>query len=186
MSDKMKIDVAMANLTAGKFSFQMVEAIQEHVARLERQIEVSQACHAEAIWDLKRQEYANWRLETETRKLNAKIHALIRANALTEVVCRESASLWAKLAEYAAVSAEVARKGLEQAAADIKSGKTQADLARAAASLQALVREHAPTEQAVREMTSRIEPYLEAVKKRVGPSLEKTAAYVSHLKKTAA
>lgn len=186
MSNKMKIDVAMDNLTAGKFSFQMIEAIQEHVARLEREIEVSRACHAEAIWELKRQEFVSWRLEAETRKLNAKIHALLRANAIADVLCRESARLWAKSAAFAGRSADVALRGVEQAAADIKSGKTQADLTRAAATLRAFIAEHAPTEQEILRMTARVEPCLEAMKKRVGSSLEKTAAYVSHLKKTTA
>lgn len=186
MSSMMKFDVAMAQLEAGKFSFQMVDAIKDHVARLEAEMEVLRACHADAIWELKRQEYATWRLEAETRKLNDKIHALVRANEITALVRRESAALSVKARAYLALSARVARSALDQAIADIQAGKPQAELARAHAALRAFVSAHAPSEQEMRDFAKQIEPHLDALRKRLGPSIEKTAAYLSNLKKTAA
>ena len=40
MSEKMKIDVALANLEAGKFSFRMVDAIKDHISRVENELAV--------------------------------------------------------------------------------------------------------------------------------------------------
>lgn len=183
MSDKMKFDVAMAQLEAGKFSFQMVELIKEHLAGLEKEMESLRASHADAITEIKRQEYANFRLEAETRKLNGKIYALLKANAFSEIFCRETAVLSVKLGEYLKLSAALMRKALERIVEDFKAGKPQAEFEKARAVFLAFVKEHAPTEQQINEFMSQIAPHLEAAKKRVGPSLEKVAAYVSNLKR---
>ncbi len=183
MSDKMKIDVAMAQLEAGKFSFQMVELIKDHLAGLEKEMEVLRAAHTDAMTEIKRQEYANVRLEAETRKLNGRIYALLKANAFSELFCREAAVLSAKLGEYLDMSAAILRKALERTVEDFRAGKPQAELAKASAAVQAFVREHAPTEQQINEVMSQMGPYLETAKKRIGPSLEKVTAYVSNLKR---
>jgi hypothetical protein len=184
MSDSMKIDAALAQLEAGKFSFQMVDAIKNHVAGLEQELTALRAAGDDAAAEIKRQEYAIWRLENEARKLNTTIHALLRANAITEIACRESAALSVKLGEYLRVAAKLGQAALERAIADFKAGKPQAELAKANAALMAFVKEHAPTEQQVRDAIAQIEPQTEAMKKRLGPSVEKLSAYVSNLKKT--
>jgi hypothetical protein len=183
MSDKMKFDVAMAQLEAGKFSFQMVEAIKEHFDSLEREADVLRASHADAIIEIKRQEFARFRLETEARKLNGVIHALLKANAFSELFCRESAVLSAKLRDYLSLFAREARPLLERVIEEIKAGKPQAEVAKASAAVLALVKEHAPTEQEIRDVVSQMGPHLEAARKRVGPQLEKITAYVSNLKR---
>lgn len=183
MSNRMNIDAAMAQLEAGKFSFQMVDAIKEHVAALASEVEVLRASQADAASEIKRREYAVWRLEAEACKLNARIHALVRANAFSELLCRESAAVSVKLAGYAEVAARAGRAAFARAMADIEAGKPQAELARLHAALLTLIREHAPTEQQIREAVAQIEPYLETAKKRLGPSVEKMAAYLSNMKK---
>lgn len=183
MSDKMKIDVALAQLEAGRFSFQMVESIKEHLVGLEKEMEVLRASHADAVTEIKRHEYANFRLEAETRKLNGIIYALLKANAFSEIFCREAAVLSVKLGEYLNLSAALLRKALERTVEEFKAGKPQAEFAKASAAFLAFVREHAPTEQQINEFMAQMAPHLEAAKKRVGPSLEKVAAYVSNLKR---
>ncbi|GLI94508.1 hypothetical protein [Methylocystis echinoides] len=186
MSDNMKIDAALVQLEAGKFSFQMVDAIKDHVAGLEKEMAALRASQDNAITEMKRQEYAIWRLEAEARKLNATIYALLKANAMTEIVCRESAALSVKLGEYLAIGAQLGRAALERAIADIQAGKPQAELAKANATLRAFVKEHGPTEQQIRDAIAQIEPQIDAMKKRLGPSVEKMSAYVSNLKKNVA
>ncbi|MGE5368802.1 MAG: hypothetical protein ACM3PD_04285 [Chloroflexota bacterium] len=183
MSDQMKFDVAMAQLEAGKFSFQMVESIKERLDGLEKEMEALRASHADAINEIRRQEYANFRLEAEARKLNGRIYALMKANAFSELFCRESAVLAAKLGEYMSLSADIARKALEWAVEEVKAGKPQAEVAKASAAVLAFAREHAPTEQQISEFMAQMGPYLEAGKKRVGPAIEKVTAYVSNLKR---
>jgi hypothetical protein len=41
MSGKMKIDRAVTNLAAGNFSFQMVDAIKDHIGKLENELGVA-------------------------------------------------------------------------------------------------------------------------------------------------
>jgi hypothetical protein len=100
MASKMEIEFALSDLEAGKFSFRMVDAIKEHVDKLENELEVVRSLHADAISDLRRQELTNWRLEGEVRKLNAKIYALLKANMLTETAIREMTAVAIKMAEF--------------------------------------------------------------------------------------
>lgn len=102
MSNEMQIDLALANLEAGRFSFRTVEAVKSHIEKLERELAVIQDLHGGAIQDLKRREYAVWRLEAELTRSNARVHDLVRANMLTEAACRHGAAL----AHGARVSAE--------------------------------------------------------------------------------
>jgi len=107
MTGKMEIELAVSNLKAGKFSFRMVDAILDHldklgneVAGLENELAVARSLHASAVSDLRRQELANWRLESEMRKLNANIYALIKANILTETALRETKIVATKMGDY--------------------------------------------------------------------------------------
>ncbi|MEK4031775.1 hypothetical protein WOC76_20575 [Methylocystis sp. IM3] len=86
MPSEMKIDAALADLEAGKFSFRMVDAIANHVKKLESELEVTRRLHASAVRELRLQEYANWKLERELTSLNARIQALFRANILTRPI----------------------------------------------------------------------------------------------------
>ena len=56
MPNEMKIDAALADLEAGKFSFRMVDAIKNHVQRLESELEVTRSLHASAVRELKLQD----------------------------------------------------------------------------------------------------------------------------------
>jgi hypothetical protein len=92
MASKMDIALALANLEAGKFSFRMVDAIKEQLEKLESEVTLLREQHVELTNDLRLQQIANWRLEGETTRLNAKIHSLVRANALTEKASHTAAS----------------------------------------------------------------------------------------------
>jgi hypothetical protein len=102
MTQEMQIDVALANLEAGKFSFRTADAIRTHIEKLERELATARDSELDLGRKLQLREYANARLEAELRKSNATIHALLRANKLTETACT-----------YTAVLAEEAKKSLE-------------------------------------------------------------------------
>jgi hypothetical protein len=179
----MKIDAALANLEAGKFSFRMVDAIKDHISSLENELEVARGLHESAIRDLKLQEIAKWRQEGELRKLNARIYTLLKANMLTEKLYGGITSVVMKMGEYFEVSRKFAGAILEQAIGDLKAGKSKSRLLVANAKIYALLKE------ALREMTPyahKIREHLEVFKKYVGTSMEKATAYLSNLHKTAA
>jgi hypothetical protein len=189
MSDKMKIEAALANLEAGKFSFRMADAIRDHISSLENELDVVRGLHGSAICDLKRTELANWRLEGELKKLNATIYALLRANLLTENAYAAMTFVAMKMGEYFEVSKKYAAPALEQVMADVKSGKLQSQCVDAAAKLYALLKEIMPTQSARREMTAyahKTGEYLVVAIKRGGAQLEKASAYLATLHKTAA
>jgi hypothetical protein len=189
MSDKMKIDVALANLEAGKFSFRMVDAIKDHISGVDNELEVVRGLHDSAIRDLKRQELANWRLEGEQRKLNAQVYALLRANLLTEKAYAGMTFVAMKMGAYFEVSAKFAGTALERVTADVKTGKLQSQCVGAAATLRELLKEITPTQSTLREMTAyahKIGEYLAVAKKYVSAQLEKASAYLATLHKTAA
>ena len=122
MSDKMKIDAALANLETGKFSFRMIDAIKEHISSLESELEAAHGMHDNAIGDLKLQKIANWRLEGELTKLNAQIYALLRANLLTENAHAGGTFVAMKMGAYFEVSKQFAAAAVERVMADVKSG----------------------------------------------------------------
>src|SRR5512137_246977 len=128
MPTEMKIDAALADLEAGKFSFRMVDAIKNHVQKLECELDVTRSLHASAVRDLKLQEYATWRLEREVTSLNARIEALLRANILTEEAYRMMRPIAIEVGKYFSASLECAGAGLEIATANLKSGKFQSQL----------------------------------------------------------
>jgi hypothetical protein len=188
MSDNVQIDAALAKLEAGKFSFQMVETIKEHIARIENELQTTSRLYAEAGQNLQRQEYAVSRLEGEVRKLNARIHALIKANILSERADRAAAIAIAKMAEYFEISKKYAFETARGVAADLKKGEMPSQLVEAKAKADAL------RAQIFNEKTAaEIEPYvrkaaegLEIAKKQALVMAERAAAYLSTLHKTAA
>ena len=92
MASKMDIELALANLEAGKFSFRMVDAIKEQLEKLESEVTLMREQHIELTNELRLQQIANWRLEGETTRLNDKIHSLVRANVLAEKASHTAAS----------------------------------------------------------------------------------------------
>jgi|WetSurMetagenome_2_1015567.scaffolds.fasta_scaffold282395_1 hypothetical protein len=188
MSDNFQIDAALAKLEAGKFSFQMVETIRTHIARIENELQTTSRLHADAVQELQRQEYAVWRLEAEVSKLNAKIHALIKANVLSEKADRAAAIALAKMAEYFEISKKYALETARGVAADLKKGEMPAQLVQAKEKAEAL------RAQIFNEKTAaEIEPYvrkaaegLEIAKKQALVMADRAAAYLSTLHKTAA
>lgn len=193
MSTEMNIDEALAQLEAGKFSFRMVDALRGHIGRLESELDVVRALHASAIRDVRLQEYANWRLEREVARANAKIHALVRANILTEKAQREIAPRAAALAQYGEASMKVCRSALEQAAADYRSGKLQARVAEGFSKLRASLDALAPAPETVGEFRAhaqdalrRLQPLMAQFMAQAAAAAEKAAAYLSNLRKTSA
>ncbi len=120
MPSEMKIDAALADLEAGKFSFRMVDAIENHVKKLESELEVTRSLHASAVRELKLQEYANWKLERELTSLNARIRALLRANILTEEAYRKMTPIVIEIGKYFSVSLEFAGASVEAATANLR------------------------------------------------------------------
>lgn len=100
MSNEMQVEAALANLEAGRFSFRTVGAIKSHIEKMERELTVVQELHGDAIRELKRQEYAIWRLESELTRSNARVYALIRANALSEATCSHARALASEANAY--------------------------------------------------------------------------------------
>lgn len=186
MSNEMKINAALANLEAGKFSFQMVDAITEHVRKLETELDAARSLHADIVHELKRQQYANWRLEGELRKLNAKIYAVLKANILTEIAYREMTFVATKIGEYFDVFKKSAGATLDRSIADLQSGKLQSRVVEESGRLYSKLKANMPTDEALQATTPYIEKYQDSLKKHLGASLEKAAAYISTLKKTPA
>jgi hypothetical protein len=188
MSDNAQIDAALAKLEAGKFSFQMVEAIKAHIAKVENELETTRGLHAAAIQDLQHHQYVAWRLENEVQKLNARIHQLVRANVMAEKADRAAAVALAKMAEYFEVSKKYVIEAARSAAADLKEGRTPEQVVQAKAQLQELYA------RVFNERTAaEIEPYvkkaaegLEVARKHALQMAERLTAYLSTLHKTAA
>jgi hypothetical protein len=179
MSNEMKIDVALANLEAGKFSFKMVDAIKEHVGKLESELEVLRGLQDSAIRDIKELEYANWRLEGELTKLNAKVYALLKANVLTEKAVQESSRLAAKAREAAGAMVRLAGASWDWAKSELNAENRAILLLEAKKAAEKARREATPYAIKAGE-------YLELVKKWVAATQEKATAYISSLNKNAA
>lgn len=182
MSDKMKIDVALANLEAGKFSFRMVDAIKDHISGVENELAVVRDLHASASRDLKQRELANWRLESELRKLNAQIYALLRANILTEKAYAGMSFAAIKMSANVEVAMKFAAAALERVIADLKSGKLQSQCLDAAAKIYALLKAIMPTQSTLEVM----KPYaqktgesLTVAWKFVAAQVAKASAYLA-------
>jgi hypothetical protein len=187
MPGEMKIDAALADLEAGKFSFRMVDAIKNHVQRLESELEVTRSLHASAVRDLKLQEYANWRLERKVTSLNARIQALLSANKLTEEAYRMMRPIAIEVGKYLSASLECAGAGLEIATANLKSGKFQSQLVGAFSSLREALRSIAPTEktfQEIRPYAMKLGESLQVLERHAATTIARATAYLSNLNKT--
>ncbi|MEF3367145.1 hypothetical protein V3H18_11430 [Methylocystis sp. 9N] len=204
---------ALADLEAGKFSFQMVDAIREHVSRLEMELqrvtaELSRvsALHEGAANQMRQQEYTIFRLEAELRKLNARLYALLKANALTEIALSEAKRGAAMFVEYLPVARKHAEEGSKAALAylaaiDFK-GKleelkahplTEKALAWLAnfdpAAEWTKLKTHPLTQKALSELQPvllKAQEYLPAAQKQVSALVDKATAYIDNLHKKAA
>jgi hypothetical protein len=189
MPEKMKIDVALANLEAGKFSFLMVDAIKDHISRVENELAVVHGLHASAILDLKRQELANWRHENELRRLNAQIYALLRANVLTEKAYAGMSFAAVKMRPYFKVAMKFAAAALDRAMAEWKTGRLQSQCVDATAKLYALLKAIMPTQSTLRKMepyAHKTGEYLAVAWKFVAAQSAKASAYLATLHKNVA
>jgi hypothetical protein len=135
MATKTEGERALADLAAGKFSFEMVDAIKDHVSALDSELQrVStelqrvSALHERAVNETRQQEYTISRLEADLRKLNARVYALLKANALTEITLRQANAFMAialreakrgvaTFIEYLPVARDYAETGLKNALA---------------------------------------------------------------------
>jgi hypothetical protein len=189
MTDKMKIDLALANLEAGKFSFRMIDAIKDHIGSLESELAVVRGLHASARRDLKQRDLAIWRLEGEVTKLNARIYALLRANVLTERACVGMAVAAVHIRAYAEDASNAGAAVLAQLMADAKSGKLQSQCADAAAEAYGFLKNIMPPRSALEDMKSYAQKagdHLTVAWKFVAEHSAKASAYLATLNKDAA
>lgn len=84
MSDDQNIDKALKHLEEGKFSFQMVDCINQCIQTQKAELAELRAFRAAAVADLARDELTIARLERELKSANVRILALIKTNALLE------------------------------------------------------------------------------------------------------
>lgn len=122
MATKTEGERALADLAAGKFSFPMVDAIRDHMQTLETELSCARTelervngLHESALNQLRQKDYAIGRLEGELRHLNARVYALLKANALTEAALRETKRGAAKFVEYLPVARKHAEDGAKMA-----------------------------------------------------------------------
>jgi len=177
MASKMEIELALANLEAGKFSFRMVDAIKDRLEKLESEVALLRGLHGELMNDFRHQQLANWRLEGETTRLNAKIHSLLRANALAEKAVRATADLTRRTGEWLRLCQEratpTATRMLENAIDGI-----------AALAIKLVKIAHKARKPA--SPLGDMEESLEILKKQANASLEKTSSQISASGKNAA
>ena len=177
MASKMEIELALANLEAGKFSFRMVDAIKDRLEKLETEVTLLRSLQGELLGDLKQQQLASWRLEIEATRLNAKIHSLIKANALTERASRTTASIASRTGEslrfFQERSTPVATRMLENAIDGM-------------ASLAIKLIKFAHKARTPASPAPRMEESLEILRKQASASLEKTSAEIPARGKNAA
>ena len=117
MATKTEGERALADLEAGKFSFPMVDAIRDHVNKLETELQRVSTLHDGAVNQLRQQEYTILRLEAELRKVNARLYALLKANILTEIALRETKRGAVKFVEFLPVARKHAEEGSKAALA---------------------------------------------------------------------
>ncbi|MGD9542981.1 MAG: hypothetical protein AB7F41_08440 [Methylocystis sp.] len=213
MAEKTEGERALDDLEAGKFSFDMIDAIRGHVDNLESELQQVRtelqrvsALHDGAANQVRQQEYAIFRLEGELRKLNANIYALLKANALTEIAVRETKRGVATFVEYLPVAGKYAETGARKALAYLSSVDLKGKFEE--------LRTHPTTEKALAWLTNvdlraewtklktnpstikalsalqsallKAKEYLPVVQKRLAALVEKTTAYIAELQKKAA
>ncbi|WP_442754655.1 hypothetical protein ACNHKD_16925 [Methylocystis sp. JAN1] len=206
MAARTDIDVALAELEAGKFSFRMVETIKDHVATLEADLGRANTAYESAANTLRQQEYTISRLEAELRKANARIHTLVKANALTEAAMREGKRCALALREFLLIACEHAvvlikkalawlstvdlKDSLERAKSHPLTQKAQAGIANL--DLQAewkKLQAHPLTEKARRELQTalvKMQEYLPVAQKQLAALVDKALAFIAKLHNKAA
>lgn len=206
MATKMDIESAFAELEAGKFSFRMIDALKQHVSKLETELESANALHDSAVKELRQREYTIDRLEAELRKVNAKIHALLRANALTDIAVRETRNGAVMLRDYLPVARDQAIALSKKTVALLATVDLKAEFEKAKAhpltqkalawlanlDLQAewnKLQSHPLTEKARRELQPllvRLKDYLPVAQKQIAALVDKASAYIASLNKKTA
>lgn len=213
MAAKMDIELALAELEAGKFSFRMIEAIKEHLATLECDLARANGAHESAASAyesaanaLRQREYTILRLEAELRRVNARVHALVKANALTETALRETKRCASVLGDFLVVSRRYAVALVKKAFAWLSSVDYKAEFEKAKSSslsqeaqayfakldLQAKWKKlmaHPATEKALREFQAALgtaRDYSPVVQKQAAALVEKAQAFIANLHKKAA
>lgn len=210
MATKMEIQTALADLEAGKFSFRMVEAIGDHISTLESELNSVSALHADAVKDLRQREFTIDRLEAELRKVNARVHALVKANALTELTIRETKRGAVMIRDYVPVAREHAVALSKKTIAFLSSVDLKAESEKLKANPQAQkalawlaaldltaewkkLKAHPTMEKALREMepvlaktSAMSKEYAPVAQKQMAALIEKASAYIAALNKKAA
>ena len=204
---------ALADLAAGKFSFEMVDAIKDHVSALEIELarvtmeaERVGALHERAANELRQQEYTIQRLELELRKLNARVYSLLKANAVTEIAVRATTRGAEKFVEYLPVARKHAEAGSKAALAYLSTIDVKATIAKLKAhpltektlawladlDVQAewtKLKTHPLTKKALSELQRgllKAKEYSPVVQKQIAVAVEKTTAYIAERQKKAA
>ena len=177
MACKMEIELALANLEAGKFSFRMVDAIKDRLEKLEKEVTLLHSAQGELLGDLRQQQLANWRLESEATRLNAKIHSLVKANALTEKASRATASVAGRTGESLRLFQERATPAATRMLENAIDGM-------AALAIKLIRFAHKAPKPA--SPAARMEESLEILKKQANAALEKTSSEISASGKNAA
>jgi len=201
MSAKTDIELALADLEAGKFSFRMVETIKDYVSTLENDLACAKTESESAAKTLRQQEFTIARLEMELRKVNARVHALLRANALTETALREGKHGALALRDLLIVvsqhAVELSKKSLASLSTVDAKGKAdmltrEAKEGFAKLDLQAeweKLKAHPLTEKALRELQSafaKAQENLPAAQKQLAALVEKATAFIQKLSRNAA
>lgn len=172
---------ALADLAAGKFSFEMVDAIKDHVgaletdlARVTTEMERVSALHARAVNESRQQEYRISRLEGELRTLNARVYALLKANAVTQTALDAAKRGAVSFVEFLPVARYYAEAGSKATLAYLAS----IDFKSKFEALKA----HPTTEKARREierLAEKLVEYLPVARERAEEASKQALAYLS-------
>ena len=84
MAKDYTVDKALKDLEGGKFSFQMVDCINQHIEGQQEELEALQSFKAAATTELAKYELKISRLERDLKIVNGAILRLIKTNALLE------------------------------------------------------------------------------------------------------
>ncbi len=213
MAMKLEGRRALADLAAGKFSFEMVDAIKDHVGALETELERVRteaervgAQYERSVNAARQQEYKIFRLEADLRTANARIYALLKANALTQTAVGEAKRGVASVVEYLPVARKHAEEGSKAALAylatvDFK-GKFEALKAHPATKKTIAwlanvdvpaewtkLKTHPLTKKALSELRQvllKAKEYSPVARKQIVALVEKVTAYIAQLQKKAA
>ncbi|MBI1980872.1 MAG: hypothetical protein HYS63_04820 [Methylocystis sp.] len=174
MATKTEGKRALADLGAGKFSFEMVDAIKDHVGAIEAELQRVGALHDGAANELRQQEYKILRLEADLRAANARAYALLKANALTEIALRETKRGAASVVEFLPVARDYAEAGSKKTLAYLSTVDFKGKFEE--------LKAHPLTEKALREierLAVQVGEYLPVARKRAAEGSKQALAYLS-------